>query len=176
MENKCVFLSLGGNQGNAFSYLQQALALLCSHTESVSQLKISHYYRTEPLGCETPHWFVNAACSFWTCMSLQEVFQMTQAIEKQLGKIEKPKSADRPIDIDLLFYDKQMVKTEELEIPHPRWKERLFVLIPLADITKDIFLHTESGVERYLLQDLIQFLSAQPNQTVSLLEKNPDLQ
>lgn len=176
MEKKLVYLGLGGNQGNPLLCLQQALTLLSSHTETVSQLKISHYYRTAPVYYESPYWFVNAVCSFWTSLFLPEVFQLTQAIEKQLGKVEKPKNADRPIDIDILFYGTELSQEQAVEVPHPRWKERLFVLMPLADLTKEISFHTKEGFEHHLLHDLIQSVKDQGGQTISLLEKNPYIQ
>ena len=117
MEKKLVYLGLGGNQGDPLLCLQQALALLSSHKEVVSQLKISHYYRTAPMYYESPHWFVNAACSFWTSLSLPEVFHMTQIIENQLGKVKKPKNADRPIDIDILFYGTELCTERKWKSP-----------------------------------------------------------
>ena len=150
MKKKCVYLGLGGNQGDVLSRLKQALTML-SNTPLVSDLKISHFYQTAPIQVDNPGWFVNAVCSFWTPMTLQEVFKMTQLIEIQLGKVKKPKSGDRPIDIDILFYGIEICNESGLEIPHPRWKERLFVLIPLADLTNEIFLQMENGLIRHLV-------------------------
>lgn len=169
MESKYVYLSLGANQGNPLVCVQQALGFLRAKTEFISELKISHFYLTEPLYFESPHWFVNAVCSFLTHLTLLEVFEMTQLIEKKLGKVDKRKNEDRLIDIDLLFYGTERCKANELEIPHPRWKERLFVLTPLADLTQKIILDTEEGTEHYHVPDLIQSLKDQTRQTVSLL-------
>lgn len=175
MKTEQVFISLGGNQKEPLLSIKKSITLLSS-IDTISQLRFSHFYRTQPVDVDTPHWFVNAACSFWTSLPLQEVFQITQAIEKQLGKVPKPKNGDRPIDIDLLFYGAQKCDEEQLEIPHPRWKERLFVLMPLADLTKEIILQGEAGVAHYFLEELIQSLQAKGPQTISLLEKNPHLQ
>ena len=153
MTTQDVYLSLGGNEDHSLILLQKAFAFL-STQQTVSNLKISHYYLTEPLEVDSARWFVNAACAFSTHLSCDAVFDMTCAIEKQLGKVPKSKKGDRPIDIDLLFYGQHLYKDQELEIPHPRWKERLFVLMPLADLTKDIFLHNEEGLEHYCVQTL----------------------
>lgn len=169
MESTCVYLGLGGNLENPLHRLQLAFSLLHSKKEAVSQLKISHYYRTAPQYYESPHWYVNAVCSFWTSLPLQKVFDMTRTIETQLGKVNNEEYADRPIDIDLLFYGKEICKDPALEIPHPRWKERLFVLIPLSDLTDDILLEDGNLVERYLIKDLIQPLMENAGQTISLL-------
>ncbi len=174
MEKTKVYLSLGGNEGNAFVRLQKALALLSTKSE-ISELQISNFYRTAPVQVNTLSWFVNAVCSFYTTLSLHDLFNFTQIIEDQLGKVKKPKNAARPIDIDLLFYGCQIHQDPHLEIPHPSWKERLFVLIPLRDLTEEIMVHGYKNKERYIVQDLIQPLLVQSSQVVYLLEKNSQL-
>lgn len=98
---------------------------------------------------------------------------MTQEIEKQLGKVKKSKTAARPIDIDFIFYGNQALydPVQDLEIPHPRWKERLFVLIPLADLTPEIEIAGSTGLEHYYLKDLIQPLLIQSPNVVSFLKE-----
>lgn len=175
MKSQKIYLSLGGNEGQVLLCLKQALALLSSQP-AVANFKFSHFYHTAPLQVDSPHWFVNAVCSFQTLMTPHAIFKMTQAIEIQFGKTPKPKHASRPIDIDFLFYGDQIWEEDELEIPHPRWKERLFVLMPLADLTPEVIFQGKGGIERYLLRDLIQPLLTQSSQMIYLLEKNPDLQ
>jgi 2-amino-4-hydroxy-6-hydroxymethyldihydropteridine diphosphokinase len=170
-----VYLSLGGNEGQVLSRLKHALTLLSCRQEIVD-LKFSHFYQTSPFQVESSDWFINAVCSFQTFLPLEELFKITKSIESQLGKVGKPKSASRPIDIDLLFYGSQIYATDELVIPHPHWKERLFVLIPLMDLTKEVMIHGQEGEESYAMQDLIQLILIQSSQTVSLLEKNPGIQ
>lgn len=175
MPQTTVYLSLGGNQDDTLSRLKQALDVL-SCQKDIHDLQISHFYRTAPLQVESSNCFVNAVCRFQTFLTLQDIFQTTQTIEIQFGKVKKPKHASRPIDIDILFYGNQACQEGELEIPHPRWKERLFVLVPLADLTQDILLQRESEQQHYTLKDLIQLLSDSFDQTISILEKNPYLQ
>jgi 2-amino-4-hydroxy-6-hydroxymethyldihydropteridine diphosphokinase len=112
--------------------------------------------------------FVNAVCCFQTTLSPKQLLVELQKIEGDLGKGTKPKNASRFIDIDILFYGKEVYQDEKLEIPHPRWKERLFVLVPLAELTPVIHLHNK----QWILSDLIHALSQEKEQTVSLLEKN----
>jgi 2-amino-4-hydroxy-6-hydroxymethyldihydropteridine diphosphokinase len=169
------YLSLGGNEGEVLPRLQQALVLL-STQQDLNNLKISHFYRTAPFQMNHSSWFVNAVCSFQTALAPQDIFKITQAIEIQLGKVDKPKNAARPIDIDLLFYGHLVCHERNLEIPHPCWKERLFVLIPLRDLTKEVILHGPSGREHYVVQDLIQPLLSQSPEIVYLIEKNPGFQ
>ena len=158
MKNTTVYLSLGGNQGEVLSRLKQALALLSTHP-NISHFRTSHFYYTAPFEMESSAWFTNAVCSFQTSLTPTEIFKITQEIEIQLGKVPKPKNADRLIDIDFLFYGDLISHENDLEIPHPRWKERLFVLIPLADLTEEVVLRGKGGVERYVLQDLIPRLT-----------------
>ena len=176
MASELVYLGLGGNLGDVYSRLQLAFSMLEAQKEAVSQLRISHYYLTAPQYYESPHSFINAACSFWTSLPPEKVFEMTQAIEKQLGKVNKAKNADRPIDIDILFYGHHACQIDDLEIPHPRWKERLFVLVPLADLTEEILLEERNHIERYRIKDLIQPLKKNTELGISLLEKNPHFQ
>jgi 2-amino-4-hydroxy-6-hydroxymethyldihydropteridine diphosphokinase len=174
MQKELVYLGLGGNEGDVLHRLQQAANLLSIHHQ-VTDLRLSHFYRTAPFQMDSSLWFVNAVCSFYTTLTLPDVFKLTQSVETQLGKVPKPKNADRPIDIDVLFYGQHIHQSQELEIPHPDWKHRLFVLQPLHDLTKEITLQGHAGREHYVLHDLIQPLLHQSLQTISLLEKNPAL-
>lgn len=170
-----VYLALGGNEGHVLFTLHKALKMLVGQ-QGIHDLKSSHFYKSAPHKVNSSLWFVNAVCSFQTNLHPVDVFAVTQSIENQLGKIEKPKNASRPIDIDLLFYNHQIYQFGDLEIPHPRWKERLFVLKPLADLTKEIMIQGLKGVEYYILQNLIDSLVRQSSQKIYLLEKNPDFQ
>lgn len=167
-----VYLALGGNEGNVLNCLEEAISLL-SVKKGVDHLQVSNFYQTAPFEVESSQWFVNAVCSFMSPLSPLEIFKMTQEIEKQLGKIEKSKTAARPIDIDFIFYGNQAMydQVQGLEIPHPRWKERLFVLIPLADLTSEIEIAGGVGMERYYLKDLIQPLLIQSPNAVSFLKE-----
>lgn len=173
-KNVGVYLGLGGNMGNVLSLLNEALALL-SRTNEIKDLQTSHFYRTAPFQMESQFWFTNAVCSFHTELSPQEVIKLIQTVESQLGKKGKPKNADRPIDIDLLFYGCKTHQDFEWVIPHPRWKERLFVLIPLRDLIDEVVIQGKQGIEHYRVEDLIQPLLDQSPQVVRLpclLEKN----
>lgn len=175
MERIKVYLSLGGNEGQVLLRLQRALQLLAGQPDIVS-LENSHFYQTAPWQVNSLSWFINAVCTFQTSLSPREIFRITQTIEIQLGKVAKPKNADRPIDIDILFYGDQVYDDNELKIPHPCWKERLFVLVPLADLTQKIFLHQPTGSKYYALPALMEPLLSNSSQVIYLLEKNPHLQ
>ena len=170
-----VYISLGGNEGEVVSLIHQACQILSS-SPGIFDVKLSRLYSTSPVNMQSPNWFVNAVSTFETSLDLPTLFQFIQDIEKKLGKTEKPKYSNRPIDLDLLFYGQKIYKDHTLEIPHPRWKERLFVLIPLSDLTSHIVLHSQNLTEQYVLDDLIQSFPLSSSQLVSLLEKNPKVQ
>jgi 2-amino-4-hydroxy-6-hydroxymethyldihydropteridine diphosphokinase len=169
-----VYLALGANLGAVVDQLQQVLNTL-ENSPFIQQLKVSRFYRTAPVEVDSPHDFVNAVCCFQTSLTVNELFKFTQSIEIRLGKVPKPKIASRSIDIDLLFYGPECLHTDQLDIPHPRWKERLFVLYPLQDLTQEMTLFEEEGMKTYPIAHLIQKLTKEADQRISLLEKNPFL-
>lgn len=132
---KRVFLSLGGNIG-------APQTTLCSAAEEIKRLadvynfKISQYHQTTPVSDIPQPDFINAACQIDTTLSAYELLYELQKIEKKLGKIPKPKNAPRPIDIDIILFGEEQHDTPELQIPHPRWQKRSFVLEPLLELTR----------------------------------------
>lgn len=128
-----VYVGMGSNLGERKKSLVEALEVLQSHP-AISQLRVSRFYETEPLSDIPQPDFINAVCRFETALEPFALLSLLQQIERTLGKVEKPKNAPRPIDLDLLFYGDLEMCTETLEIPHPRWRERLFVLKPLSEL------------------------------------------
>lgn len=162
-----VFLSLGGNIGDTDAILKLALQKI-EAIPDVSIKKISNFYRTSPVGNKDLDDFTNIVCLIETSLTPKQIFSELQAIERMLGKIPKPKNASRPIDIDILFYGNQCYCDGELEIPHPRWKERLFVLIPLQELTPTIAVKSGSETYTHEIGTLIKSLK-NSEQKISLL-------
>lgn len=135
------YLSLGSNLGNRQRNLKQALRLL---SLQVKIDKLSSIYETEPVGYQEQPLFLNAVCQVSTNLSPYELLYLAKDIEHQLGRKPSFANAPRPIDIDILIYNNEVVQTEELTIPHPRLVERAFVLVPLAEISPDL-VHPEKG-------------------------------
>ena len=103
--------------------------------------RVSSFIETEPWGFESKHPFLNAACLVLTKLSPEECLKATQQIERELGRKRKSKNGvyhDRPIDIDLLMYGDLTLSTPKLTLPHPRMKERDFVMIPLREILPSV--------------------------------------
>ena len=130
-----VYLSLGSNYGDRVGYVQQAASLLGT-SEGVSIIRTSSFYETEPWGMNTDNWFVNAVVEIKTNLTPQELLDLCHRIENQLGR-KRPADgqyADRTIDIDILFYNKDIIKEDNLEIPHKFVHLRAFTLVPLLEL------------------------------------------
>ena len=130
-----VYLALGSNLGERQRNLSRALELLSPqvHIERVSSL-----YETDPVGYLDQPRFLNAVLRGTTTLSPHDLLAQAKEVEKELGREPGFPNGPRPIDIDILFYNKKIISSPELTIPHPRLEERAFVLIPLAEIAPNI--------------------------------------
>ena len=132
-----VALLIGGNQGDRQALIQQATALIQERIGTVAAA--SRIYETAPWGTfDSPQPdFLNMALLVETTLTSHEVLRESLAIEAELGRVRKAGSrlySGRPMDIDLIFYNNEVIETPELTIPHPRMHQRQFVLEPLAEI------------------------------------------
>ena len=130
------YLSLGSNKGDRIGFVQQATSLL-NATDGISLIRTSAFYESEPWGMETETWFVNAVVEVKTTLSPQSLLAECQRIESQLGRkrTEGEKGyQDRTIDIDILFYNKEIINDENLVIPHKFLHLRAFTLVPLLEL------------------------------------------
>ena len=156
-----VYLGLGSNLGDREQQLRQAVRLVDERVGRV--VRQSSFIQTKPWGFQSEHLFLNAAICCLTDKTPREVLQLTQQIERDLGKneahatrrapqssalspqpsalspqpsslIPQPSYFNRPIDIDILLYDDWKVDEPDLKIPHPLMHQRDFVMIPLKEI------------------------------------------
>ena len=136
--NNTVVLLIGGNQGDRVTLLMRAIGEIACRIGTVSL--VSSIYETEPWGFDAEQSFLNLAVVVDTDLSAEEVLKKALEIEKELGrKRDGTKSgyASRPMDIDLIFFNNDVIDTDELQLPHPRMHIRRFVLEPLAQIIPD---------------------------------------
>ena len=140
-----VYLCLGSNKGDRVGYVQQATSLLGA-LEGVKIVRTSSFYETEPWLEQKTTWFVNAAIEIKTTLSAQELLAECMRIEKQLGRNREVEGhfGDRTIDIDILLYDKEIIKENNLIIPHQHMHERAFMLVPMLELNPDL-IHPEVG-------------------------------
>ncbi len=136
-----VYLSLGSNKGDRIGYVQQAASLLGAD-EKISIVRTSAFYETEPWNINTQTWFVNAVVEAKTSYTPNDLLEVCQRIEKQLGRESKTNTnyEDRTIDIDILFYNKDVIQENNLTIPHKYMHLRAFTLVPMMELNAD-FIH-----------------------------------
>jgi 2-amino-4-hydroxy-6-hydroxymethyldihydropteridine diphosphokinase len=138
MKETNVFIGLGSNLGDKKSNILSAIDKIDSH-QSIEINKISNYYYSEPWGFDSTEYFLNCVVELRTILSPLELLTTFKAIEYELGRTRKftNEYQNRTIDIDILYFNSQIFELNDLMIPHPRIKERLFVLKPLSEIAPD---------------------------------------
>ena len=149
-----VFLALGSNLGNKQSNLRKAVNLL-NENENCKVVKTSSVYRTSPFGNIKQDEFYNAVVEISTTMEARELFDFTGSIEKILGRKKTERWGPREIDIDILFYNQLIYKSDDLEIPHPGIPFRDFVLVPMREISEG-FIHPRLNkrIDQFSLDDI----------------------
>lgn len=133
-----VFIGIGSNEGDRLTHISRAIKALGSliGTRVVQMAVIAE---TEPVGGPPQGPYLNTVVELDTTLAPRELLSALKAIEQQLGrKPESERWGPRPIDLDILLYDDQVLKTPTLVIPHPRMHERQFVLEPLAQISPNV--------------------------------------
>jgi 2-amino-4-hydroxy-6-hydroxymethyldihydropteridine diphosphokinase len=147
-----VYLSLGSNLGDRHAYLKAAVDAL---KLILADIKTSSIYETEPQYVTDQPAFLNQVISGKTDLDPLEFLKQCQAIQKQVGRAPQTvRFGPREIDIDIISFGDVILKTESIEIPHPRLHERLFVLEPLQEIAPN-WICPRTGE---CVQDLIQKL------------------
>jgi len=150
VEPVIAYLGLGSNLEDRQYNLEQALAFLAQRLRIE---KVSSIYDTEPVGNTQQPRFLNLVCQVSTTLSPTALIALAKGIEAKLGR-GGGSGMPRPIDIDILFYGEQVIKTPELVIPHPRLTERAFVLVPLVEIAPELVHPANGKTARELLMAL----------------------
>ncbi|MCL2676409.1 MAG: GTP cyclohydrolase I FolE [Streptococcaceae bacterium] len=143
---KTVYLSLGSNIGDRQDYLNRAVNLL-GESPAILIDKRSQCYQTSPVGEVEQDDFVNQVLRIATGLNPVELLKFIHSVEARLGRTREIHWGPRTIDIDILFYDKEEMNTDELIIPHKEVFHRLFVLVPLQEIMAEDFAY-RSQVEQ----------------------------
>jgi 2-amino-4-hydroxy-6-hydroxymethyldihydropteridine diphosphokinase len=130
-----VYLSLGSNLGDRRANLKEALRLL---GESLEIASVSSVYDTEPVGVGEQPRFLNLMCCINTDIGPMQLLSLIKGIESSMGRDLSLRNAPRVIDIDIILYGDTIMKSPELIIPHPRMRERAFVLVPFAEIAPEV--------------------------------------
>lgn len=130
------YLCLGGNLGDRERNLESALELLNKHAGKVRSA--SSVYETASWGNTGQPNYLNQAIEIETQLPAPDLLQKCLFVEHELGRTRNVKWENRPIDIDILFFNNEIIDLPELKVPHPLLHERLFVLYPLNDIAPDL--------------------------------------
>jgi 2-amino-4-hydroxy-6-hydroxymethyldihydropteridine diphosphokinase len=133
------YLALGGNLGDVAGEFLTALRALGA-ADGVKLVSVSRVYRTPPWGVTDQPDFLNMAAAIDTDLSARALLELCLRIEKTSGRVRDRRWGPRNIDIDVIAYGDAKVDEPDLTIPHPRAKERAFVLAPLADVADDLML------------------------------------
>jgi 2-amino-4-hydroxy-6-hydroxymethyldihydropteridine diphosphokinase len=136
-----VYFSLGSNVGNRRENLNKALEFL---SERMRIEGVSSVYDTAPEDNPDQPRFLNMIVHAYTMLEPQSLLSLTRGIEAKLGRTPAKRYSPRPMDIDILFYGKQVINSPDLTIPHARIPERAFVLVPLNEIAPEL-VHPVSG-------------------------------
>lgn len=133
-----VYVLLGTNLGDKLNNLEVARTLIGNSIGKIS--KLSKIYETEAWGKTNQPSFYNQIISFTTDLKSEKLLDALLEIENKIGRIRYEKWGERIIDIDVLYYEDQVVNTSHLKIPHPEIQNRRFTLIPLVELAPD-FIH-----------------------------------
>lgn len=130
-----VAIALGSNLGNREGYLRAALDALAPFVHS---LRVSTFHDTAPVGVGPQPTFLNAAAVGETSLSARALLEVLLGLERELGRERPFPGAPRTLDLDLILYDDAIIdEAPALIVPHPRFRERRFVLEPLSEIAPD---------------------------------------
>jgi 2-amino-4-hydroxy-6-hydroxymethyldihydropteridine diphosphokinase len=152
---KIVYLGLGSNVGDSEALLKSALA--DQDRPDLKLRRVSSLYETEPIGLREQRWFLNLVAEFETELFPKQLLHRMQRIEMSMGRRRTIENGPRTIDIDILLYGSVVMKTEELEIPHPRYRDRRFTLAPLAEINPGL----RDPVTRQTMAEMLSTVTAQ---------------
>lgn len=127
------YIGLGGNLGDRKSFIERALELL-SETESIRLRRVSEIIETEALSTDEQPSYLNAVAELQTVLGPEALYTVLADIEAALGRVRRGKWSPRTIDLDLLLFGSQSIKTPNLTVPHPQMHLRSFVLKGLCQL------------------------------------------
>lgn len=129
------YIGIGSNLGNREDNCERAIKLLIE--KGITVTKRSSMIETEPWGVKDQPKFINMAIEIETSLPPDKLLSALKKIEAEMGRKSSVRWGPREIDLDILIYDDIVMKTDDLEIPHPGVSSREFVLKPLAEIAPD---------------------------------------
>lgn len=153
-----VYLLTGSNLGNRLQQLQNAEIALAIHAGTI--LKSSSIFETEAWGKEGLPSHLNQAIHLSTQLSPSDLLKVIHTIEEKLGRIRQEKWGVRVIDIDIIYFNDEIIHLPHLQIPHPLVQERNFALAPLSELAPDFLHPVFNKTNLQLLQESADHLKA----------------
>lgn len=132
MNPELAAIALGSNLGDSLTTLETALKRLNDIPE-IQVKSCSSWYETAPVGPPQPN-YINGCAILEVQLTPQILLETLLKVEQQFGRVRREQWGPRTLDLDLLLFGNFILKTPDLELPHPRMKERAFVLVPLAEV------------------------------------------
>ncbi len=150
-----VILLLGGNLGDVVANFLEVKNKIIQSVGNINQE--SEIYKSPAWGYESENIFFNQALNISTDLSVYDLLEITQNIEFSFGRTKSQEGVykDRLIDIDIIFYNSEIINDDKITIPHKRMQERSFVLVPLCDIIPE-FIHPVLKTSVYSLSKKVK--------------------
>lgn len=133
------YLALGSNLADRSRLLADALAALARHPK-IRLTGVSPVYETKAVGVTDQPDFLNCVTRLETDLSAHALLDLCLDVERQLGRVRRERWGPRTVDLDVLLHGDATLDDDRLTLPHPRMKERAFVLVPLADLAPDLLI------------------------------------
>ncbi|QTD40274.1 2-amino-4-hydroxy-6-hydroxymethyldihydropteridine diphosphokinase [Sporosarcina sp. Te-1] len=127
------YISIGSNIGDRLHQLMDAVRSLQGN-DGITVVNLSSVYETIPVGYTEQSDFLNLVVMVETTLSAQDLLSVCQKIENEQGRVRTIRWGPRTVDLDILLYNNDNIESENLLVPHPRMRERAFVLIPLLEL------------------------------------------
>lgn len=131
------YLGLSTNMGDREGYLASACKMI-NENNKINILNKSKVYKTKTWGLIEESDCLNLCIEIQTILTPHELLQVCKDVESKLHKIKNIKIGPRTIDVDILFYEGEILNDEDLILPHPKIEERAYILFPLMDLNKDL--------------------------------------
>jgi len=155
-KSRPAFIAVGSNLGDRVRNCKEAIKLVCQ-TPGVELVAVSSLYETAPFGISSDKRFINGVFEVSTILTPLELMEVLLRVEKKMGR-DRSLGPDRVIDLDLLAIEGELRMPDEkgdLELPHPRFSERDFVLVPWAEIAPDFVPEGFDLSIKHILQKLM---------------------
>ena len=149
INTQTAYMGLGSNLGDRAGNLQAALSQM-AEMPTISIMRVSSLYETAPVGVTEQPDFLNAVAALETSLPALELLNVFLHLENQIGRVRTFRWGPRVIDLDLLLYGDAQIALPSLAVPHPRLRERAFVLVPLAEIAPELILPGETKTVKQL--------------------------